>query len=107
MHGNAPCLHVDGEHCDKCWPPKDLRVLTLAEARKMTFADFQKACEEFNKQGILPQDIYWLNGFEIAIERIRESLNEHRIKKRTTMTPDYAWAMENVDNIIDEVEKDV
>jgi hypothetical protein len=23
MMGNAPCMHVDGEFCDKCWPPKE------------------------------------------------------------------------------------
>ena len=26
--GNAPCLHTDGEFCEKCWPPKSKNTKT-------------------------------------------------------------------------------
>ena len=78
MQGNAPCIHVDGEFCDLCWPQKENPVLTLDEARKMTYEQLQKACKEFNKNVLSAEDIQkawddrWKNGFETAINLVKK-----------------------------------
>ena len=42
-------------------------------------------------------------GFEMAINKIKEALTELRLKKRTNMTADYAWALDDIDVLIEKV----
>lgn len=57
--------------------------------------------------GQLDEDIIFKLGFETAIEKIKESLNKLRMSKRTNMTADYAWALEDIDNLIQRIIKDI
>lgn len=43
--------------------------------------------------------------FKKAIERIKDEIRELRLLKMLTMTSDYAWALEDMDAIIEKVEK--
>lgn len=81
MMGNAPCMHVDAEFCEKCWPPKDKPALTLGEARKMTYEQLTKACDVFNNHGLSGEDIQkawdnnWWSGFDAAIDMVLNHLD--------------------------------
>ena len=37
MMGNAPCMHVDAEFCEKCWPPKEEQKLVVSPQFKDPF----------------------------------------------------------------------
>lgn len=49
-------------------------------------------------------DAFW-DGFIRAVTLIQEEIKLLRSKKRTNMTADYAWALEDIDTIIKKVEK--
>jgi len=44
-------------------------------------------------------------GFEYAIECMKKDLKQLCLKKRHNMTADYAWAIEDIHNIIEKISK--
>jgi len=75
MRGNAPCIHVDGEFCAKCWPPKskdtnkvisiwlhlskvDDRIYVAIDSRTTDLKDFGISHEMYDRLGHEIEDIF-------------------------------------------------
>ena len=76
--GNAPCMHVDGEHCPKCWitgvPPKKDTI---------TFDHIQEALSVLKEHGISAIEIqeqwdkqFW-RGFDACLEMVLSLLDQY------------------------------
>ena len=75
MQGNAPCMHLGGEFCAKCWPPKspdtktaisiwlhlskvDGRVFVAIDSRTTDLKDFGISMEMYDQIGNGLQDVF-------------------------------------------------
>lgn len=77
---------------------------TLGEARNMNFADLQKACETFNKQGVSVEEIekawdkHWQEGFDAAIDLVLNTIKNGGFFESVEIANQFA------DEIIEEVD---
>lgn len=57
------------------------KILTLGEAKQMTYAELEKTCEEFNNHGLSAKDIEkawdnnWWEGFDACLEMVLNHLD--------------------------------